>query len=271
MNKPKKLASTAAAALAVATLFGTSAFAETRHRDRSGADRQAQVDSRDNDGDSGNNGTSLNRDGRMEQQRADAMRNQRGNDNRGNDNRGYDNRGYDNRGYDNRGSNNNRGYDNRGNGSSRGRGISSEGRVTRIQHDRNGYRVWLDRGNYSYFVPEARWRSWPLRVGIPIRIGGYLDPLGYVYADEIGPYGGGSLYTAGGLRGIVESVDYRRGTMVVRDDLSGSIVTAVLRGGDSRLAYLHRGDYVELSGDWTRGVFEAYRVDDIQNGGYGRY
>jgi hypothetical protein len=321
MNKHNKLASTLAAAVAVTTLFGASAFAETRHRDRSEQGTQQQSDRGGNwRGRDGGNG-SLNHDGRMERQRADAMQQRdRGFDNRGsnnfnnrnenrgfnNDRRGYDNnrglnndrRGYDNnrnfdnrsfnndrrgdnRGFDNRGFNNdrrgydnrsfdNRGYDRRGEGS-RGRSIFSEGRVTNFRHERDGYRVWLDGGRYPFFVPEARWRAFPLRVGISVRLGGYYDPLGYIYADTIGPYGGGSVYSAGGLHGVVESVDYRRGTLVVHDDISGAFVTAVMRGGDYDFGTLRPGDYVDLSGDWTRGIFQAYRVDDVRGGGYGRY
>ena len=58
--------------------------------------------------------------------------------------------------------------------------------------------------------------------------------------------------------------------MVLRDDLSGSFVTAVLRGGDPRLGDLRPGDYVDLSGAWTRGgYFDAYQVQDVrQDGGY---
>jgi hypothetical protein len=250
MNSKKKLASSLAVALAVGTLSAASAFAEERHRDATNRDRRDDVRSERRDDDANR---SLNRDTRMEQQRAEAMHERSRNESQSyrNGSRGNDNRGYNN--------------------NSRGRSIFSEGRVTRVERGRGGYRVWLDRGGYSYFVPEARWRLFPLRVGLSIRLGGYYDPLGYVYADQIGPYGGGSFYTAGGLHGVVASVDYRRATMVVLDDISGSFVTVAMRGSDRDFGYLHSGDYVELSGDWTRGIFEAYRVDDVRGTQEGRY
>ena len=66
---------------------------------------------------------------------------------------------------------------------------------------------------------------------------------------------------------MVESVDYRRGTIVLRDDISGNFVTTVMRGRDRVLDSLRPGDYVVLSGDWVRGgVFEAYRADLLNDG-----
>src|SRR5205823_1448773 len=92
--------------------------------------------------------------------------------------------------------------------------------------------------------------------------GGYYD-----YYD--GPYDGGyASNTAGGLRGVVESVDVRRGQFIVHDDVSNAFVTVVMRGYDRRIYDLRLGDYVDLSGDWTRtGVFQAYRIDNVDGQG----
>jgi hypothetical protein len=170
-------------------------------------------------------------------------------------------------------------------GNDRGR-ISEGGRINRILHERGGYRVWLDRGRFSYFVPEARFRLFPLRVGLSIRFGGFYDPLGYVNVYDIDPYDyapayGGSVYVApaygsapaystpassGILRGVVESVDYQRGTIVLNDDASGQFVTAAMSGRDRRFEDLRPGDWVELSGDFGRGGFEAYRVENFRAG-----
>lgn len=233
MNSKKKLASAVAVALAAVTLSGTSVFAEERHRDATDS-RQQQQDWRSND-------------------------------NRRNDNDGYRNNNDRNDGYRNNNDgyrNNNDAYRRNGNDGTHGRSISERGRVTRINHERDGYRVWLDRGNYSYFVPEARWRVRPLRVGISVILGGYYDPRGYVYTDNVDAYG---------LRGYVERVDFRRGEILVRDDYSRDLVTVVMRGRDRDFGYLNRGDYVEIDGDWNRGIFEAYRIDPIgRHDGYGR-
>jgi hypothetical protein len=179
--------------------------------------------------------------------------------------------------------NNNRSYDrsqsyrnNRPQFDNRGRRSEFlEGRINRYQHERGGYRVWVDGGRFPVWIPEARIGLFPrLRVGLSIRFGGYYDPLGYLdaydyYNDGYG-YGGGyggDAYSSGLLRGVVETVDYRRGTLVLRDDVSGSFVTTLIR--DRRLESLRPGDYAEIAGDWTRaGVFEGLRLEDSRDGRY---
>ncbi len=53
----------------------------------------------------------------------------------------------------------------------------------------------------------------------------------------------------------------------MRDDASGSFVTAVMRG--ARMGDLRPGDYVDLGGDWTRnGVFQAFTLNDVEGGRY---
>ena len=319
MEKPSRIAANLAAAAVVASLFGMSAFAESRHRDetnRSGRTeqsegrirREARPDApagqasrfdrrsqQSTESDSRNNTSrpsqTYDRPAERQRQTADRSRPAEADSRQGG--RPYDinsqrdrsngessqrqaRGGYESQNGYNRG--NDRGYDNRSNGNyGRSRGadsrhsITMQGRVTRVMHERNGYRVWLDRGGYSYWVPEARFRLWPLRVGVSIRLGGWWDPMGYVNVYDMGPMGG-PYYTSGDLRGIVETVDYRRGTAVVRDDLSGSFVTILLRGNDPRLGSLRPGDYVDLSGAWSRnGYFEAYNVlvADGGRGGYG--
>src|SRR5262249_59277911 len=123
----------------------------------------------------------------------------------------------------------------------RGRPFFHEGRVSHYDRWNGGYRVWIGGAPYPFFIPEARFRLFPrFHVGLSIRLGGYYNPLGY-YDYYDGPYydgyysGYGSpAYVAGELRGIVESVDYRRGTVLVRDTASDRIVNVVMRGDDPR-------------------------------------
>ena len=144
--------------------------------------------------------------------------------------------------------NNRPSFDNRGR-----RSDFVQGRINRFVHERGGYRIWVDGGRFPVWIPEARIGLFPhLRVGLSIRFGGYYDPLGYLEAYDYyndGYYGGGA-YSSGLLRGVVETVDYRRGTLVLRDDVSGSFVTTLIR--DRRLETLRPGDYAEIAGDWTR-------------------
>jgi hypothetical protein len=170
----------------------------------------------------------------------------------------------------NYGSRNNRpAFDSRGR-----RNYSIGGRINRFVHESGGYRIWIDGGRYPVWIPEARIGLFPrLRVGLSLNFGGYYDPLGYVEAYDYydgagyGGYGYGNTYSSGLLRGVVETVDYRRGTLVLRDDTSGNFVTALIR--DRRLESLRPGDYAEISGDWTRnGVFEALRLENVDGGRY---
>lgn len=331
MNKPSKLAAELAGTLIVASLLGTSAFAESRHHDGTQSARQQGSDRQQSQG---RDSRTYSRGGSQSTQNYDRQRS--GGSNRGSASQGvqpqyqqrYDRSngrqfsqrqfnnqqptyrqqqqayrgGYSQRsiGYDqnsraysqnsraysqnSRGyTQNSRGYTQNTNGQS-WRGSSSrysypsrdgrsgaimEGRISRLNHERGGYRVWLDRGGYSYWVPEARFGLWPLRVGLSIRFGGWWNPLGYYDVYDMGP-NGGPFYTSGDLRGVVENVDYRTGMVVLRDDVSGTFVTALLRGGDPRLGDLRPGDYVDLAGSWGRnGYFEAYQLQDVRQSGYG--
>jgi hypothetical protein len=255
MIKSNKLAKLFTATVALSLLTGTSAFAETRHRDetRNSDSRRGQQNiqnRRDN--------SQTFRDNRSQSQTAQR-----------NDNRTYD------RSQSQPQRNDNRSYDRSQSQSynrapARNESRYFQGRVSRVERYNSGYRVWVGGGGFPFFISASRWASFPLRVGLNIRLGGYWDPIGYYNVYDVGSYG--SYATAGDLHGIVESVDYRRGTVVLRDDVSGSFVTAVMRGNDPRLGDLRTGDYVTLTGAWNRnGLFDAYNVADLRSGGNGRY
>lgn len=137
------------------------------------------------------------------------------------------------------------------------------GRVHRVYPYGGGYRVWLTGCNYPFYVPSSYYNRSRFRVGLTIALGGFYNSRGYY--DYYDGYDDGyydSRTSRGELRGIVESVDYRRETFVVRNEASGSFVTVIMR--DRGRDPVRAGDYVELGGDWTRsGLFEAYRVDIV--------
>ena len=155
-----------------------------------------------------------------------------------------------------------------------------EGRVRSFNRDGNGYRVQLDRDNRWYHVPQSafRGRHSDLRIGVSIRLGGYYggndfhvdscDFVGYNDRDRYRYGNDGREF----VRGIVEQVDYRRGTLWLRDDRTGRRVSVVMAGGRRErrgvdLNDLRRGDVVTFSGDWHRnGVFEAYSVESLRDG-----
>jgi hypothetical protein len=70
---------------------------------------------------------------------------------------------------------------------------------------------------------------------------------------------------------VVDSVDYRRDVIFLRDDRSGRLIEADLRGDYGRFnaGDLRPGDFVELSGGWVRGdLFSVDRIDSVRGGRY---
>lgn len=141
----------------------------------------------------------------------------------------------------------------------------AHGRISRMHRHGSGWRVWVLGAPYPFFVPGHHYRHDRFRVGLSIHLGGYYNPRGYYdYYDGYSD----SRYSRGEIRGTVESVDRRRDTFVVRNEETGSFVTVINR---DRRRDLRVGDYVEISGDWTRsGLFTAYDVDLLDDR-YARY
>lgn len=317
MNRTKKLAAQVAGAVAIVTLVGTSAFADTRHHDATEHDHSQHSDrgqSRDSNRGSHDRGSSQSRTYNQSRTYDNQSRsNNQTYDRRATAPQSYD-RGYtrgnerfqssgiqNNERFQSSGVQNNerfqsndrfRSGNDRFQSSSRfqssgfrndrpafddrgRRSMQFGGRINRFEHESGGFRVWVDGGRFPIFIPEARIGLFPrLRIGLALNFGGYYDPRGYLDAYDYYGYDGayigapvyGSGYTSGLLRGIVESVDYRRGTLVIRDDASGAFVTTIIR--DRRMEDLRPGDFAEISGDWTRaGVFEGLRLEDDR----GRY
>jgi hypothetical protein len=153
-----------------------------------------------------------------------------------------------------------------------GNRINESGTIRSFTHERDGYRIYLDRGNYSYWVPASHLRGRRLSVGLSIRLGGIFDN-GYVVVDDLGwpddgyANDGGRYAYRDVVRGVVDRVDFRRGTVNLRSD-RGYITVDMrsLNRRNSRLGIddLRRGDRVTLSGNWIRGgLFDARRIDTI--------
>jgi len=158
------------------------------------------------------------------------------------------------------------------------RRVSYEGRVRSIVRDRGGYRVELDRVDYSFYIPNmevsrAPRRLWvaDLRVGAFVRVTGYEGRRGYVDVDGVQWMGGREegRFERGTLRGTVHRLDLRRDRMTVRDDASGRLIEVDMgrvdrRGRGIDLDDLRRGDRVTLFGDWLRGdFFGAERIEGV--------
>ena len=160
-----------------------------------------------------------------------------------------------------RGNDNRDGRDYRSGDSRANERINATGRIASFTHERNGYRVRLDRDNRSFWVPESSFRGRDLRVGVSISLGGVFRD-GAIYVDAVNWPADGYGYNGrdrGFVRGVIERIDRRDGTLLVRDDGSGRTIRAELNGG---IGGLRRGDYVEMRGRWIGGgTFDAMRVD----------
>jgi len=153
--------------------------------------------------------------------------------------------------------------------------VDLQGRVRSFNRDRDGYRVELDNGRNSFWVPQSYVRNRRLNVGLSISLGGIFRN-GLIYVDAVGwpgDRGGSGRYDRndnGYVSGSVERVDGRNEILWLRDRSSGRVIEAdlgsVRRSSRLDAGDLRRGDYVELSGVWSRNnVFEADRIDRVDS------
>jgi hypothetical protein len=137
--------------------------------------------------------------------------------------------------------------------------VTESGRITSFARERDGYRVGLDRGG-SYWVPESRGRG--LRVGLSVNLGGIFNGGSFI-VDNVG-YPAGYAYETGYVRGVVDRVDYRTGTVWLQDDSTGAEIRAAVGNGYA-LNGLRQGEFVELTGQWLGGgVFNVARIASIR-------
>jgi hypothetical protein len=150
--------------------------------------------------------------------------------------------------------------------------VNTSGRISSYSRENGGYRVQLDRGRESYWIPESRMRNrgGNLRVGISIVLGGVyrggrIDVDAVSWPDDRGYRNDG--YRDDYLRGIVERVDVRDGYLLLRDSSTRETIQVDMR--DTRrssridLGDLRRGDAVTLSGQWLRGG--RFVAEDIES------
>lgn len=154
--------------------------------------------------------------------------------------------------------------------------IVTRGHIRSVVRQRDGYRVYLDRGNYSYWVPASALGRRQLRVGVELRLGGVFRD-GYVYVDAIGwpgdpyfddeNYGYGDRYTAR-LSGRVERVNFRTNTLILREARTGRTIEVRMRLTEHRRGVdfgdLRRGDRITLVGQWDHNDFNAFRIESVE-------
>ena len=138
----------------------------------------------------------------------------------------------------------------------------AHGRINRCERWGSGYRVWVHGARYPFFVPLSHWHRDRFRVGLVISLGGYYNPLGYYdYWDG---------YRDGYNRGYRGNSPADFVGVVERVDYRrDTFVVEDENTGDfitvvmrdRRETLPRRGDVVAVRGDWTS--FGYFRAYDI--------
>ena len=157
--------------------------------------------------------------------------------------------------------------------------ITYQGHITGMVADGAGYRVTLDNGGYSYWVPADRINERNVRIGDFVRLDGYgnnglvtVDSLAWLggpnYNPDYRPYYGQPMYSSapdGALTGVVQYVNRHYNYLDMRADGTGRMVRVDLRNMDTRGSVnvwrLRPGERINVTGGWEqRGRFQADRV-----------
>lgn len=260
MKTSKGLSLQIAVAVAVTSLMGASAFAESRHSSRTGGSSH------------GFSRPSFSRSWGSHSAPRYESRGSRGSAPRGIAPRIAPGHAW--RGGASRGPSFGRGYYNDGHR------FYGQGRIERIRPYRGGYHIWLGGWGYPFFVPYRFYDPFRFRLGLFIGLNAFYDPLGYYDVYGWPGYAPPPVYSNDGrydrydrsdatLHGTVQSVDLRTGIIMITDDVSRRTVSALLPPRDNRVDDIRPGDYVEFSGEWVRGrsyEFDADRMDRFSRG-----
>ena len=148
------------------------------------------------------------------------------------------------------------------------RRVSAEGRITGITHEHDGDRIYLDRGNQSFWVPSSVLGRRTLRIRDEVRISGVyrgsvvrVDDLDFIRRDA----DNGTIY----LSGRIERLNRYEQRLTLHDERGRTIEVDTRAVGEElgrhlQFADLHRGDRVTLRGRWDHGTFRAFRIESIR-------
>lgn len=154
--------------------------------------------------------------------------------------------------------------------------ISTQGRIMTMTREGDQYRITLNHGGYSYYVPVATVENRDLRVGDRVRIDGLVNG-DVVNADMIAfpgepnfardpMYRGVPYGSSGWMSGAVQDVNRRLGYLTVRDDANGATYRIDVRHMNTARSVnvwrLRPGDHISINGSWeNRDLFDAIRVE----------
>ena len=150
--------------------------------------------------------------------------------------------------------------------------VSIQGHVTGMVADGAGYRVTLDNGGYSYWVPSATITDRNIRVGDYVRFDGY-GSSGLVTVDNAAWLGDryynqpmySSVPSAAMMNVVVQSTNRHYNYVNVRDPGTGRHFKVDVRRMDTQNSVnvwrLRPGDRINISGGWeSNNTFQADRV-----------
>ena len=153
--------------------------------------------------------------------------------------------------------------------------ISTQGTITSVAHVGDEYRIVLNHGSYTYYVPASMIGGRDLRIGDQVRVGGIIsgDTVNTDYIAFSGtpayardpsymtvPYG-----QSGWLSGTVVRLHQHYGYLEIRDDASGLPMKVDVRSMDEKRSVnvwrTQPGDHINVLGSWSnRETFRADRV-----------
>jgi hypothetical protein len=153
--------------------------------------------------------------------------------------------------------------------------ISTQGTVTNMTREGDQYRIVLNHGSYTYYVPAAMVQNRDIRVGDQVRVGGIVS--GDIVNGDYIAFSGQPGYAAdpsyrgvpagstGWLSGTVISVNRRLNFVTIRDDASGLPMKIDVRNMDTKRSVnvwrTHRGDHISVNGSWENpDTFGASRI-----------
>ena len=155
--------------------------------------------------------------------------------------------------------------DNRGDYHYRGDRISTQGEITTMSREGDQYRIELNHGSYTYYVPMATIHNRDIRVGDRVRLGGAVSGDS-VTADFVA-FSGEPAYTTdpayravpfgstGWLSGTVINSNRRLNYITIRDDASGLPVKIDVRNMDTKRSVnvwrTRNGDHISVNGSWS--------------------
>ena len=154
--------------------------------------------------------------------------------------------------------------------------LTTQGRITSMVSEGDRFRVTLDHGAYTYFVPRSTARAADLRIGSRVRLGGIVNG-DFVTVDVLAfpgdpHYVNDPYYQAvprgsnGWMSGTVERVNRHLGYMTIREDSTGNFVKIDVRHINMRRPInvwdIRTGDHITVNGGWeNRDTFDATRVE----------